>query len=135
MSSEQVYHLAVNIYYEDTDHSGVVYYANYLKYFERGREHAIGRDKLSHYWHELGVGFVVYKVELQYADGAVFGDVLDIRSRMEMEGKYRVNWYQEAWRMRDGEPLGVKPAVKGVVQMVCLDKNKQLVPIPEEILG
>ena len=29
----------VQIYYEDTDHSGVVYHANYLKYFERAREH------------------------------------------------------------------------------------------------
>ena len=32
----------VQINYEDTDHSGVVYHANYLKYFERAREHSLG---------------------------------------------------------------------------------------------
>ena len=32
----------IQIYYEDTDHSGVVYHANYLKYFERAREHMLG---------------------------------------------------------------------------------------------
>ena len=36
-----VYHFPVQIYYEDTDHSGVVYHPNVLKYFERAREHVI----------------------------------------------------------------------------------------------
>ncbi len=120
----------VQIYYEDTDHSGVVYHANYLKYFERAREHAIGKDKLVELWREQGLGFAVYKVELNFFDGAEFGDVLDIRSRFEQEGPYRVNWFQEAWR-----PGGKKPACQGMVQMICLDKEKQLRPIPVAALG
>ncbi|MBW2548816.1 MAG: thioesterase, partial [Deltaproteobacteria bacterium] len=44
MSSQYVH--PVQIYYEDTDHSGVVYHANYLKYFERAREHIFGVDEL-----------------------------------------------------------------------------------------
>ena len=124
------FHFNVQIYYEDTDHSGVVYHANYLKYFERAREHAIGKDRLVKLWVEDGLGFAVYKVELSFFEGAEFGDVLDIRSRFEPEGAYRVNWFQEAWR-----PNSKKPACQGMVQMICLDKDKQLRPIPVGELG
>ncbi|HBF45795.1 MAG TPA: thioesterase, partial [Shewanella frigidimarina] len=37
-----VHSFSVQIYYEDTDFSGVVYHPNFLKYFERAREHVIG---------------------------------------------------------------------------------------------
>ncbi len=50
----------VQIYYEDTDHSGLVYHANYLKYFERAREHMLGLAELRRLYDEDGVGFVVY---------------------------------------------------------------------------
>lgn len=43
----------VQVYYEDTDHSGVVYHADYLKYFERARESVIGPVAL---WKEKGPG-------------------------------------------------------------------------------
>ncbi|MBT6176177.1 MAG: thioesterase, partial [Deltaproteobacteria bacterium] len=42
----------VQIYYEDTDLSGVVYHANYLKYFERAREHLIGPTELARLYNE-----------------------------------------------------------------------------------
>ena len=70
----------VQIYYEDTDHSGVVYHANYLKYFERAREHMLGTDELRRLFVEDGIGFAVYKAELTYKEGAVFGDTLVIES-------------------------------------------------------
>ena len=72
---------SAQVYYEDTDHSGVVYHANYLKFFERAREDIIGVDTLSDMWHNQGVGFAVYKIAIQYHDGAVFGDKLDIFPR------------------------------------------------------
>ncbi len=59
------------VYYEDTDHSGVVYHANYLKFFERAREDIIGIDILSRMWHEHGIGFAVYKIAMGFHDGAV----------------------------------------------------------------
>ena len=46
---------AVQIYYEDTDHSGLVYHANYLKYFERAREHLLGVDELVRLLKEDGI--------------------------------------------------------------------------------
>ena len=125
IEENKVYHHTINVYYDDTDFSGVVYHANYLKYFEHAREHAIGQEKLVQMWHEEGIGFAVYKVEMKFSDGAVFGDALDIRSYYVKESAFRLNWFQEVWR-----PEGTKAAVSGMVQMVCLDRNGRLVPIP-----
>ncbi|MBU1169135.1 MAG: YbgC/FadM family acyl-CoA thioesterase [Proteobacteria bacterium] len=119
-------HFEVQVYYEDTDHSGVVYHANYLKYFERAREHAIGTKELSRMWHEEGIGFAVYKIEIGYFEGAVFGDSLDIRSTCRKDGDYKIVWTHEAWR-----PGSKKAAVKATLELVCLDKGKRLIPIPK----
>ncbi len=122
----RVHHFPVQVYYEDTDHSGVVYHANYLKYFERAREDVIGIDTLVKMWNEEGLGFAVYKANVGFFEGAMFGDTLDIRSTWEMDGDYRIIWNQEAWR-KDGK----KAAVTAGIELVCLDKNKSLKPIPE----
>ena len=124
-TKSKTYHFSVQIYYEDTDHSGVVYHANYLKYFERARENLIGTEALVKLWEEEGIGFSVYKADLGFFDGATFGDRLDIRTTVEQDGKYRLVFHQEAWR-----PEGKKPAVTAEIEMVCLDRNRQLKPIP-----
>ena len=125
MESE-VYHFPVQIYYEDTDHSGVVYHANYLKYFERAREEVIGSDKLAAMWNDEKIGFAVYKLDLQYNEGAEFGDLLDIRTSFKKEGAYRVVWRQEAWK-QDGK----RAAVAGNIQLVCVTSDKKLLKIPK----
>lgn len=124
MSSRE-YHLPVQVYYEDTDHSGVVYHANYLKYFERAREHVIGKDLLVSLWKDHSLGFAVYKADLIYSEGAEFGDILDIRTRYTIEGKYRIIWHHEAWR-----PNGKKAAVSCELHLVCTNQDRKLVQIP-----
>ncbi len=114
------------VYYEDTDHSGVVYHANYLKFFERAREDIIGINTLSDMWHNQGVGFAVYKIAIQYHDGAVFGDQLTIKTTWKKEGDYRVIFFHEAWR-----PDAQKAAVTCTLELVCLGPNKKLMPIPD----
>lgn len=113
------------VYYEDTDHSGVVYHANYLKYFERAREEIIGIKTLADMWHSQKIGFAVYKITIGYHDGAVFGDLLDIKTTWQKEGGYRVIFFHEAWR-----PEGTKPAVSCTLELVCLGPDKKLMPIP-----
>lgn len=120
--------LRVQVYYEDTDHSGLVYHANYLKYFERAREHMIGLDEMVRMEREEGIGFVVYKAELTYKAGARFGDTLRIRSRMGLESPYRAVFRQEAIRHADDQLL-----VLGVVQLVCVDREQRLVRLPEGV--
>ncbi|OUR76791.1 thioesterase [Colwellia psychrerythraea] len=126
----KIYHHPVQIYYEDTDHSGVVYHPNFLKYFERAREHVIDSDKLATLWQEKGLGFAVYKANLTFQDGVEFAEICDVRTSYQFEGKYKTLWRQELWR-----PNATKPAVIGDIEMVCLDKQKRLQPIPEEILA
>ncbi len=120
------HHFSAQVYYEDTDHSGVVYHANYLKYFERAREDIIGVAALSKMWHDDEVGFAVYKATIGYHDGAAFGDLLDIRTTWKKDGPYRIIFSHEAWR-----PEKEKPAVTCSLELVCLGPGKKLIPIPE----
>jgi len=119
---------SVQIYYEDTDHSGLVYHANYLKYFERAREHLLGVDELVRLLNEDGIGFVVYKVELTYLKGAVFGDSIEIRTTVERESDYRLVFQQNVHR---GDEL----LVEGRVEMVCVDRTGTLSKIPDVVLS
>jgi acyl-CoA thioester hydrolase len=127
VSTTSPYILPVQIYYEDTDHSGLVYHANYLKYFERAREHVLGADLLVRMLNEEGIGFVVYKCELTYKQGAVFGDILEIRTTPRLESEYRVVFQQDAYRRNE-------LLVQGVLQLVCVNNDKKLVPVPKSVI-
>jgi len=127
--NKKVYHHAVQIYYEDTDHSGVVYHPNFLKYFERAREHIIDSQLLNRLWREQGIGFAVYKANMTFQDGVEFAEICDIRTHFDIDGKYKTRWRQEVWR-----PNAERAAVIGEIEMVCLDNKKQLQPLPTIIL-
>lgn len=120
----------VQIYYEDTDHSGVVYHANYLRYFERAREHFLGVEPLVRMWEDQGIGFVVYKCTMQFKKGAVFGDHLEIRSTARLESEYRVLFDQSVWRA--DVPTAM---VEATIEMVALNRANQLVKIPDAVLA
>jgi len=120
-----VHSFEVQVYYEDTDFSGVVYHANYLRYFERAREHVLGAGELVRMWRDEKKGFVVYKATQQFKEGAVFGDLLDIQSTVRLESEYRVVFEQRAVRKADGRLL-----VDAVIEMVCIDGNRHPVPVP-----
>ena len=122
----QTHHHTVQIYYEDTDLSGVVYHANYLKYFERAREHLLGPEKLVQLWENDGIGFVVYKCELTFKEGAKLGDTLEVRTQVQMESAYRAIFDQKVYRRGSDKVM-----VEGVVQLVCVDKEQKLVAIPK----
>ncbi len=124
--NKNTHHFLAQIYYEDTDHSGVVYHANYLKFFERAREDIIGIHILASMWNHQEIGFAVYKINMGYHDGAVFGDLLDIRTTWEKDGDYRIIFSHEAWR-----PDATKPAVTCTLDLVCLGPNKKVIPIPD----
>lgn len=118
----------VHIYYEDTDLSGVVYHANYLKYFERAREHMLGRAELVRLLDEEGVGFVVYKAALTFKKGARLGDELDIRTRARRESGWRAIFEHEVWRAGETQPM-----VECTIEMVCVDAQQKLVQLPASV--
>ena len=78
--------LTVRVYYEDTDAGGVVYYANYLKYIERGRtEHLreLGFE-LATIANETGVVFVVKSVKADYLLPAFLDDTIKVQTSIEL---------------------------------------------------
>lgn len=119
----------VTIYYEDTDLSGYVYHPNYLKYFERAREHVIGPKTLATLYRDTGIGFVVYRCEMNFKAPAVHADLLDILSTYRFESSYRIVFDHTV--TTSGNPANI--LVTGVVEMVCVDKDGKLVEIPSHI--
>ncbi|RJG22387.1 tol-pal system-associated acyl-CoA thioesterase [Massilia cavernae] len=89
----------VRVYYEDTDAGGIVFYANYLKFFERARTEwlrAIGvsQHRLAS---EDGAIFVVKNASVDYHAPARLDDSLNLTLRVEKLGRASVNFVQEAW--------------------------------------
>ena len=79
------HHLQVRVYYEDTDFSGIVYHANYLRFMERGRtNHLRLMGAEQHALFELaqeetpGFAFVVRSMQIDYLRPARMDDVLEI---------------------------------------------------------
>src|SRR4030042_339178 len=103
--NSQTYHLPVQIYYEDTDHSGFVYHANYLKYFERAREHLLGVSELVRLLRDDGIGFVGYRAEMKFREPAVFGDALEVHTTVVQESEYRLVFQQDVRRASTQELL------------------------------
>ncbi|WP_425994876.1 YbgC/FadM family acyl-CoA thioesterase [Caulobacter sp. DWR1-3-2b1] len=73
--------LPVRIYYEDTDFSGVVYHANYLRYFERGRSDFFRLIGISHTaLAEADTAFAIIRMELDFKRSARIDDALVVRT-------------------------------------------------------
>tara|TARA_B100001109_G_scaffold137217_1_gene111557 strand:+ start:89 stop:487 length:399 start_codon:yes stop_codon:yes gene_type:complete len=89
----------LTVYYEDTDAQGVVYYANYLKFFERARTEYLRKSgyeqmKLM----QEGIIFVVRSVEMKLQKPARLDDVLVIKSQLIKLGKVSFDFLQEAYK-------------------------------------
>ena len=101
----------VRVYYEDTDAGGIVFYANYLKFFERARTEwlraaGVGQQELLD---TDGAAFVVKSASLDYHAPARLDDVLTIRTTVEKLGRASVQFAQQAWK---GELLLTSASVK-----------------------
>jgi acyl-CoA thioester hydrolase len=106
----------IRVYYEDTDAGGIVFYANYLKFFERARTEwlrACGIDQ-RRLAAETGALFVVRSTALDYRAPARLDDMLNIVSRIERLGRASVDFSQEAW-------LGSTLLATGTIRVGCVD--------------
>jgi acyl-CoA thioester hydrolase len=75
--------ITLRIYYEDTDAGGVVYYANYLRYFERARTEFLlerGIDIVE--YQNQGYFFVVVHVDISYKRPAQLGDIIEVTTEV-----------------------------------------------------
>ena len=120
----------VQIYYEDTDVSGLVYHANYLKYCERAREHLLGPAELVRLLDEEGTGFVVYTATMKFREGARLGDHLEIRTTVEPASAFRLTFQQDVWRRG-----GSRAMVECRIELVTVGPDGRPVPIPPTVMS
>ena len=93
----------MRIYWEDTDAAGIVFYANYLKFFERARTEwlrglGFGQEALRT---EAGIAFVVSETRLRYRRPARLDDVIDVSVAVVHLGQASLEIAQEARRADD----------------------------------
>jgi len=108
--------LPVRVYYEDTDAGGVVYYANYLKFLERGRSEwlrHLGFDQAA-LARDPGILFVVAGLTIDYRRPARFDEALSVSVAIAERSRAAVRFAQQ---VRRGEEL----LVEAEVRVACVD--------------
>ena len=117
----------VRVYYEDTDLAGIVYYANYLKFIERGRSEWVremGIDQVA-MKRDAGVVFAVRRVEADYLQPAKFDDQLDVSTTISTVSAARIVLDQMV--LRDDAVL-----FAAQVTLVALDAQGRATRLPAE---
>jgi acyl-CoA thioester hydrolase len=121
--------MEVKIYYEDTDCGGVVYYANYLKYFERARTDYLERRGYS--VSELmkqGTVFMVVRAEVNYKSPARLGDILTVETSIDTSKNASVT-FSHVFRERGSGRV----IVEGSATLVTTDAEGKLKRLDPEI--
>jgi acyl-CoA thioester hydrolase len=122
----KVHVLPVRIYYEDTDMSGIVYHANYLRYCERGRSDFLRLAGVRHQAMLEGPEKLVWalrRITLDYLRPARIDDLLQVRTRYTEMAGARLAGEQEI--VKDGERLC---AVHIEAAMITLDGRPRRIP-------
>ena len=106
----------LRVYWEDTDAGGVVFYANYLKFFERARTEwlralGFGQQALRE---RTGAIFVVTETAVRYRAPARLDDLLEITVELRAGGKASMTLAQQAWR-------GSTLLAEGDIRIGCVD--------------
>jgi len=131
-STPTVFRWPVRVYYEDTDAGGVVYYANYLKYFERARTEwlrglGFEQDELRR---RQGLVFAVRRACIDYLSTARLDDCLTVTASIARCGRAALDFRQEAVRDADG-----RLCAQADVSVVCLTLDRwRPARLPQELL-
>ena len=116
MEARQHYRQGLRVYWEDTDAGGVVFYANYLKFFERARtewlrELGFSQERMRQ---AQGRMFVVSRTAVNYLAPARLDDWLSVTVELREQGRASMTLFQQAWR--DGQLLA-----EGEIRIGCVD--------------
>ena len=116
----------LKVFYEDTDAGGVVYYANYLKFFESARTDAISNIGLSNkkLLDEYGVFIIVKSCNVEYLKPAKLEDQLEIKSSIISTSNTSFRMKQKAFR--DQELI-----TDCEIHLVIVDKSGRPTKIPD----
>ena len=122
--------LTLRVYYEDTDLAGIVYYANYLKFIERGRTEwvrGLGIDQRQ-LRDSRGLVFAVRHLEADYLRPARFDDLLTVETRVLRLTGARIVLAQEIFRRAE-------KIFAATVTLVCLTATGQPARLPAALAG
>jgi len=121
--------LQVRVYYEDTDFSGNVYHAAYLKFFERGRTEFL-RDMGIHHSElaQEGIAFAVRAMTIEFERAAHIDDLLDVETRVAALSGARLTLEQTI--RRDGDVL-----TRAQVEVVAIKVGGGAARLPRAILA
>ena len=122
------------VYYEDTDFSGYVYHANYLKYFERAREELVGLQYVRELY-ERGVHYVVYKMDLTFQAPARHGDIITVDTKMRLS-ESPVALVEQSCLMVDPENLEKKPQVlcHAKIKLAAVNNLGEAIRVPKDVI-
>ncbi len=112
----QPFHHPVRVYWEDTDAGGIVFYANYLKFFERARTEwlrSLGVDQQA-LREQTGAIFVVTYSAVHYRAPARLDDLVDVSVQVQQAGRVALSVAQQARR-------GSTVLAEGEVRIACVD--------------
>ena len=123
--------MEVRIYYEDTDCGGVVYYANYLKYFERARTHYLEDRGLSVAGLlKEGTQFLVVHAELDYRSPARYGDILAVTTKLAAIGNASLTFSHVI-----SERTSRRVVVEGSVKLVTVDLDGKVKRLDKSLVA
>ena len=118
------------VIYGDTDQMGVVYYANYLRWFERGRSEFLRQIGLPYSTIERqGVHFPVAEVTCRYTESARYDDVVEILTELAGLGRASLAFNYRISRADDHRILAT-----GATKHASIDSSGRLVRIPKVLL-
>jgi len=126
-----VHHLPVRVYYEDTDFSGVVYHASYLRFLERGRSDALrcaGVDHTSLSLRDEPLALAVRRITIEFLKPARIDDALAVRTSYEEIAGARIFAQQQIFR-------GEEQLVQAEVEAVCIGRNGRPRRLPAELVA
>lgn len=121
--------IEVKIYYEDTDCGNVVYYANYLKYMERGRteflaDHGFSVSDLA----AQGTVFVVGRVEIDYRSSARLGETIVVKTWLAEMTRTSLLFGTTMTERSSGRVIA-----EAVARLVCVDATGRIKRIPQDM--
>ena len=120
--------MSYRVPYADTDQMGVVYYANYLEYFERSRTEMLREAGLSYAkMEQMGYFLPVSEAYCKYSGSARYDDLLTFRSVIEEVSRVKVKIRSEV--LRDGKLL-----VSGFVTLGCVNADFKISRLTPEMI-
>ena len=123
--------LKFTIYVEDTDFQGFVYYANYLRFFERARSNFLSNNNLfQKKFIESNAAFIVKEVHIEYFAPAELGDEIIVQSTVEKKSDARMVFYQSVINSNNNYQCA-----KGSVEVCFIDLvTKKPKKFPDDLL-